>query len=144
MKSSLFLIFTLASLTTTLSASPTPPPNSKHASVKAEKKNGKQPTAHELAESANGWTYQKGEWVHPDGYKYANGKILRTTAKTGRASPKPPGKLALANPEKLTATASSAVENPNKTAADKTAADKAAEKARNLAPRPAPQTGTHL
>ena len=139
MKSFLFLVLAFATFTTTLSASPTPPPNPKRASLKAEKHSGKQPAAHELAESANGWTYQKGEWLHPDGYKYINGKILRTTAKTGRAFPKPPGKLALANPEKLTATAMPAVEMPNKPVADKTA-----EKARNLAPRPASQTGTHL
>ena len=96
-----------------------------------------------LIQSANGWTYVNGQWVHPDGYKFVNNKIARTTAKTGRAYPEPPGKLAQKNPAKLaprtrSATAPSA-EDP------RTAAEKAAEvRRKNLTPRPAPQTGSHL
>jgi hypothetical protein len=95
-----------------------------------------------LLESANGWMFVNNEWVHPDGYKFVNNRVLRTTAKAGKAFPKPPGKLALENPTKLTA-------RPNSTGAvpkePQTAAEKAAETRRkNLTPAPAPQTGTHL
>src|SRR5688572_8972648 len=54
-----------------------------------------------VIESANGWIYVNGQWLHPDGYKFVNNKIIRTTAKTGRAYPEPPGKLAQQNPAKL-------------------------------------------
>jgi len=87
-------------------------------------------------------TYQlfvNGEWVHPDGYKFVNNKVLRTSAKTAQPLPKPPGKLALENPAKLTARPKSAADEA------KTAAEKAAETRRkNLTPPAASQTGTHL
>jgi hypothetical protein len=93
-----------------------------------------------LAQSANGWTYVKGEWVHPDGYKFVNGKVLRTTAKLGKPAPEPPGKLALENARKLEPKS-----KPSASETAKTAAEKAAEQRRkNLTPRPASQTGTHL
>jgi hypothetical protein len=84
--------------------------------------------------------YVNGEWIHPDGYKFVNNKIIRTTAKMGKAVPRPPGKLALENPAKLAPSNKSATKDDAKTAAEK-----AAETHRkNLEPRPAPQTGTHL
>jgi hypothetical protein len=95
-----------------------------------------------LIESANGWMYVNGEWVHPDGYKFVNNKVLRTTAKAGKSLPNPPGKLALENPTKLTPRTKSAGVVPKEA---QTSAEKAAEARRkNLTPRPAPQTGTHL
>ena len=96
-----------------------------------------------LIESANGWIYVNGQWVHPDGYKFVNNKIVRTTAKTGRAYPEPPGKLAQENPTKLAPrTKSAAAPSPENV---QVATEKAAEARRkNLAPRPAPQTGSHL
>ena len=139
MKRRLFLFLALAIFASTLPASPTPPPSKKRTSAKNEKKGGAQTISKDLAQSANGWTYVKGEWVHPEGYKYVNGKILRTTARLGQAIPKPPGKLALENPEKLTPTPAPVLDS-----ASKAAADKAAERARNLSPKPASQTGTHL
>ncbi len=96
-----------------------------------------------VIESANGWIYVNRQWLHPDGYKFVNNKIIRTTAKTGRAYPEPPGKLAQQNPAKLSprtkpAAAPSADDS-------RTTAEKAAEvRRKNLAPRPAPQTGSHL
>ena len=90
-------------------------------------------------ESANGWVYVNGQWVHPDGYKFMNNKVFRTTAKTGQSVPKPPGKLALENPTKLAARPKTAAEEA------KSAAEEAAERRqKNLTPRPASQTGTHL
>ena len=135
----LFFLLALTSFAIALPASPTPTPRPQHTSHKSEKK-GEEPksVSGDLAQSANGWTYVNGEWVHPDGYKYVNGRILRTTAQRGKAIPQPPGKLALQNAQKLTPTTAPA---PN----SKTAAEKAAEiRRKNLQARPAPQTGTNL
>lgn len=135
MKRTLIFLLAFTSFTIALQAAPTPTPAPKRTSNKSEKISGPQET---LAQSANGWTFVKGEWVHPEGYKFANGKVLRTTARTGKAFPKPPGKLALDNAQKLTP-------KPTPAADTKTAAQKAAdERRKNLAPRPAPQTGSHL
>jgi hypothetical protein len=102
------------------------------------------PTRNQLIESANGWLYVNGEWFHPDGYKFVNNKVLRTTAKTGKSLPKPPGKLALENPTQLAAQTKSVTAPPPKNDA-KTPVDRAAEERRkNLTPTAAPQTGTHL
>jgi hypothetical protein len=140
MKRTLLFLAVFTSFTIALQASPTPTPHPKRTSTKRQHKSGGQKTvSDEVAQSANGWSYVKGEWVHPDGYKYVNGKILRTTARLGRAFPKPPGKLALENVEKLTPTTNPAPDTA------KTAAEKAAETRRkNLTPTAAPQTGTHL
>ena len=96
-----------------------------------------------LIRSANGWIYLNGQWVHPDGYKFVNNKIVRTTAKTGRTYPEAPGKLAQENPAMLAPrTKSAAAPSPGN---DPVAAEKAAEiRRKNLTPRPAPQTGSHL
>jgi len=102
------------------------------------------PVRARLIESANGWMYVNGQWVHPDGYKFVNKKVQRTTARAGKTFPNPPGKLALENPTKLTPPAKSAgaLSVPREAPTD---AEKAAETRRkNLTPRPAPQTGTHL
>jgi hypothetical protein len=136
MKRPLLFLVALTSFTIALQAAPTPTPSANRTSNKSAKTKRVQET---LAESANGWSYIKGEWVHPDGYKYVNGKILRTTARAGKQHPTPPGKLALENAQKL-----SPKTNPAPDTA-KTAAETAAEtKRRNLQQRPAPQTGTHL
>ena len=91
-----------------------------------------------ILESANGWTYVNSEWIHPDGYKFANNKVVRTTAKAGRPLPKLPGKLAQQNAIKLAPGA-----KPPSDARSVT--DKAAEtRQKNLYQRPASQTGTHL
>ena len=97
------------------------------------------PTRAQVLESANGWNFVNGEWVHPDGYKFVNNKVIRTTAKTGKQLPKPPGQLALENAAALTLRPKSAPVEA------KTAAEKAAEERRkNLEPRPAPKMGSHL
>ena len=96
-----------------------------------------------IIESANGWIYVNGQWLHPDGYKFVNNKVLRTTAKAGKTFPNPPGKLALENPTKLTPRTKNAPRSVPDEA--QTAAEKAAEARRkNLNPTPASQTGTHL
>jgi hypothetical protein len=84
--------------------------------------------------SATGWNYVKGEWVHPDGYKYVKGQVVRTGAQTHKSPPKPPSKALLDSVKTRPAPSP----DPNSAAA------KAAQKERNLTPRPAPQTGSHL
>ena len=136
MKRPFFFLLTFTSFAIALPAAPTPSPGPNRTSTKSEKKAAPQET---VAQSANGWSFAKGEWIHPDGYKYANGKILRTTARPGKLVPKPPGKLALENPQQL------APKNVSAPAVTKTEAErKAEEKAKNLAPRAAPQTGSHF
>jgi hypothetical protein len=96
-------------------------------------------TPSEIAKSANGWSYVKGEWIHPDGYKFVRNQVLRTTAKPGRTAPEPPGKLALENAQNWTPT-TAPVQEKTKSDAER----KADEKRKNLEVRPAPQTGTHI
>ncbi len=131
------LLFSLAftSFAIVLPAAPTPTPGPNRTSQKNQQKSGPQET---VAQSANGWSFVKGEWIHPEGYKFVNGKVLRTTARPGRPYPKPPGKLALENPQQLAPKTAPAVQT--QTEAEK----KAEERRKNLAPRPAPQTGTHM
>ena len=127
-----------------LRAEPPAKPERTRSSADVKKTTDQGPARNRLIESANGWLYVNGEWLHPDGYKFVNNKVLRTTAKTGKSLPKPPGKLALENPTKLAAQTKSATA-PLPKNDPKTPADKAAEERRkNLTPTAAPQTGTHL
>lgn len=139
MKRTLLFLLAFTSFAIALHPSPTFARNPKRTLSKSEKNSGGQKaTFAEIALSAQGWSYVKGEWIHPDGYKYVNGKILRTTARPGKTAPAPPGKLALENPQKLA---------PKNTPApaSKTAAETAAEiRRKNLEPTPASQTGSHL
>src|SRR5207302_5108428 len=83
---------------------------------------------------AEGWNYVKGEWIHSDGYKYVNGQVIRTGTQTHKRPPKPPTR-ALLNSVKPKSTPTPA---PNSAAAN------AAVRERNLTPRPASHTGSHL
>ncbi len=136
MKRTLLFLLAFTGFAIALQAEPTPKHRSKRNSSKHE---SRERFSGNLAESANGWNYVNGEWIHPDGYKYVRGQVLRTTAKAGRAAPEPPGKLAQENARKLAPNATLAPDNV------KTAAEKAAEeRRRNLTPTAAPQTGSHL
>ena len=84
--------------------------------------------------SAEGWSYVKGEWIHVDGYKYVRGQVVRIGAQTHKSPPKPPSKALL----------NSVRTKPAPSPDPNSAAAKAAQKERNLNPRPASQTGTHL
>jgi len=81
-----------------------------------------------------GWSLSNGVWVHSDGYKFVNNQVVRVGTQTHKAPPKPPTKA-----EMDAATKKVAPKTPAEIAAAK-----AAEREKNLAPRPAPQTGTHL
>jgi hypothetical protein len=134
MKRNLFFLLALTSFAIALHPSAASAKSPKRTSSKTEKT----VTSTEVAQAAHGWSYVKGEWIHPNGYKYVKGQVLRTTAKIGQPAPEPPGKLALEHPEKLTLKAP-APQNA------KTAAETAADiKRKNLETRPAPQTGSHL
>ena len=139
MKRHLLSFLTLVSVASALPASPTPTPNPKRTSPKIERKEAAPSVSNDLAQSANGWSYVNNEWVHPLGYKFVNGKVLRTTARAGKAFPRPPGRLALENAQRLTPKTNPAPDRA------KIAAEKAAETRRkNLTPTAAPQTGSHL
>ena len=129
MKRIFLSVIALTSFAVALSAAPTP----SDSAAKSEKSSSTTPASTDLLRSANGWTFVHGEWVHPDGYKYVNGKVERTTARAGHPLPKPPGKLALDNPEKL-----SQASNTTKPS------DKSSAKTKNVSTRPAPQTGSNL
>lgn len=125
-------IFSLLVVTTgfaaaTLHADPTPSPRPQSGTDAIAKSAPVTPLR-------EGWNYVKGEWVHSEGYKYVNGRVVRTTAPTNKRPPRPPSK-ALLNAVKT---------KPSPTPDPNSAAAKAAEKERNLRPRPASQTGTHL
>src|SRR5471030_1363329 len=98
MKRALLFLLVFASLSITHQAWSQSKPSSKN----EKKSGGQKATFTDIVQSAHGWSYVKGEWVHPDGYKYVKGQVLRTTAKAGKDAPEPPEKLALENPQKLT------------------------------------------
>jgi hypothetical protein len=122
----LLISLTILAIPASLTAEPTP------SADKPSRKNAAPKVA--PAASAEGWTYVKGEWIHPDGYKYVKGQVMRISAQTHKTAPKPPSK-ALLDSVKAKPTPAP---DPNSTAT------KAAQKERNLQPRPASQTGTHL
>lgn len=139
---SLILLTTLAAAVS-LNAEPTPTPGTdRTSSRKANKVEGPKPPAKTnvvpkivpTAPLAEGWNYVKGEWIHSDGYKYVKGQVIRTGAQTHKSPPKPPSKSLLDSVKTKPAPSP----DPNSAAA------KAAQKERNLAPRPASQTGSHL
>ena len=106
-------------------------------SSKKSRKNTQTNTASTVANTpvTSGWSYTNGVWTHVDGYKLVNGKVVRSGIQTHKKAPNPPTKAEMdAVMKKLSAP---------KTAAQE-AADKAAQRERNLAPKPAPQTGSHF
>ena len=127
-------VIALTSFAVALSAAPTP----SDSATKNEKSGATTAASTELVRSANGWIFVRGDWVHPDGYKYVNGKVQRTTAHAGHPLPKPPGKLALDNPEKLSQASIPVASNTTKPG------DKSSAKSKNVSTRPAPQTGSNL
>lgn len=82
-----------------------------------------------------GWSLVDGVWMHSDGYKFVKGQLFRTGTHTHKRPPSPPTKAQM--------DAATKRNRPPQTAAE-IAAAKAAERERNLRPRPAPQTGSNL
>jgi len=81
-----------------------------------------------------GWSLVNGVWMHSDGYKFVQGRIIRNGAPSSKRPPNPPTQAQI-----------DAVTKKKKapTAAELSAA-KAAERERNLRPAPAPRMGSHL
>src|SRR4051812_13266550 len=106
-------------------------PSKKHTK---SKKTESTSSATALANTASGWSVANGVWVHSDGYKFVNGQVIRSSPQTHKPAPKPPTQAEL----------NAAANKKNAKTPAQQAADKAAERERNLTPRPAPQTGSHL
>jgi hypothetical protein len=111
-------------------------------SLQAEPKTSKKsksqkntPTVVATSPLPSGWSYTNGVWTHVDGYKLVNGQVVRSGIQTHKKAPKPPTKQEM----------DAALKKPKgpKTAAE-IAAEKAAQRERNLTPGPAPQTGSHF
>lgn len=114
--------------------SPTPAPSSHRYSNKKTKKEA----AVKIVPAAPlpaGWSLVNGVWMHSDGYKFVNGQLIRVGSQTHKRPPKPPTQAEMDSATKK--------KKGPPTPAEIDAA-KAAERQRNLQPRPAPQTGTHL
>jgi len=125
----IFLVVTFTSIVSMVTVRAEPP--------KKKTRHTKTDATAQVAPAAplvQGWTLTNGVWMHSDGYKFVNGSVVRIGTQTHKPPPKPPTQAQLDAAKKKSATPS---------AADAAAA-KAAERERNLAPRPAPQTGTHM
>ncbi|HYJ03955.1 MAG TPA: hypothetical protein VEX43_02405 [Chthoniobacterales bacterium] len=109
-----------------------PTPSSKKQSSKKTKKEAIIAPAKPLP---LGWSLVDGVWTHSDGYKFVKGQLVRTGTHTHTRPPKPPTKAEMDAATKKTRRPQTAAE---------IAAAKAAERERNLRPRPAPQTGSNL
>jgi hypothetical protein len=114
-----------------LSAEPAPSSKKKPAQ-KTKKETAATTPVKALPES---WSLVNGVWVHPHGYKFVRGQVVRLGIQTHKSAPKPPTQAEMDAVTKRN--------RPPQTAAE-IAAAKAAERERNLRPRPASQTGSNL
>ena len=131
------MVLTTLAAAVSLQAEPTPSADRTSKKVERQKPQAKINAAPKNVPAPplmEGWNYVKGEWIHSDGYKYVNGRVIRTGAQIHKRPPKPPSR-SLLNSVKI---------KPAPTPALDSAAAKAAEIERNKRPRPAPQTGTNL
>jgi hypothetical protein len=99
----------------------------------SKKKSNRVPKIVPAAPLKEGWSLVNGVWTHSDGYQFVKGQVLRVGTQTHKKPPKPPTKAEM----------DAAMKKPAPKAVDPATA-KAAEREKNLTPRPAPQTGTHL
>ncbi|HEY2139094.1 MAG TPA: hypothetical protein VGH00_03375 [Chthoniobacterales bacterium] len=124
--------------TVTVNADPSPTPSNKKVQKQAARTSRAKTmkTAEIVPAPAlkEGWSRVNGTWVHSDGYKLVNGQVVRVGTQTHKKPPKPPTKAEM----------EAATRNARSPSPADAAAQKAAERERNLTPRPAPQTGTHL
>jgi hypothetical protein len=118
--------------TSALRADPTP---SKKSSSRKKTTSNAAPKIEPAAPLVSGWSYSNGVWTHVDGYKLVNGQVVRSGVQTHKKAPPPPTKAEMDAVMKKKQAAKTAAE---------IAAEKEAQRQRNLAPRPASQTGTHL
>jgi hypothetical protein len=123
----------ISALSAGLSLRAEPTPSKKSTKQSSKTKSSQTPAAAPLK---SGWTLTNGVWMHPDGYKLVNGQVVRSGPTTHKAAPKPPTKAEM--------DAATAPKSNKPKSATEVAAEKEAQRQRNLAPRPAPQTGSHL
>lgn len=107
------------------------PPSKKHST----KKETTAPKVVPATPLASGWSYANGVWTHVDGYKLVNGRVVRAGVQTHKKAPPPPTKAEMDAAMKKKPAAKTPAE---------IAAEKEAQRQRNLAPRAASQTGSHL
>lgn len=124
------LVVTSFSSVVVLQAEPTPSPKAKVPKSKTVAASESTPAV----SLPGGWSNVNGVWTHPDGYQFIRGQVVRVGKQTHKKPPQPPTKAQI----------EATVKKPAPKAPVDAAAAKAAERERNLAPRPAPQTGTHL
>jgi hypothetical protein len=118
----------LASLTATTALKADPPSKKKKASQSTAK-------VEPATTFPSGWSYGNGGWTHVDGYKLVNGQVVRVGIQTHKKAPPPPTKAEM----------DAVMKKPSAKTAAEVAAEKEAQRQRNLAPsRPASQTGSHL
>jgi hypothetical protein len=112
-----------------------PSPNEKSSSQKKKETTRTVPKIVPATPLASGWSYTNGVWMHVDGYKLVNGQVVRARVHTHKKAPKPPTKAEMESVTK---------KKPAPQTPAEAAAAKAAQRERNLTPRPAAQTGSHL
>ncbi len=127
-------IAVLTSFAATAALRANPPPKTDSSSSKNKNETKAAPKVVTAPPLKQGWSLVKGVWTHSDGYKLVNGQVVRVGTQTHTKPPKPPTKAEM----------DAAMKKPAPKTPTDPAAAKAAERERNLAPRPAPQTGTHL
>jgi hypothetical protein len=111
------------------------PPKKDSSSQKTKTTSKSAPKIEAANPLASGWSYTNGVWTHVDGYKLVNGQVVRMGTQTHTKPPKPPTKAEMDSVMKKKPSAKTQAE---------ISAEKAAQRERNLAPRPSSQTGTHL
>ncbi len=109
-------------------------PSSKKKATKTTKKENTTAVLTPTKPLPQGWSLVNGVWMHSDGYKFVQGRIIRNGAPSSKRPPNPPTQAQI-----------DAVTKKKKapTAAELSAA-KAAERERNLRPAPAPRMGSNL
>ena len=123
-----FAVLTSFAATAPVNAEPSP----------SKKKSQTTKTAPQIAPSAplkSGWSLVNDVWTHSDGYQFVKGQVVRVGTQTHKKPPPPPTKAEMDAATKKSPAAKTPAE---------IAAEKSAQRERNLAPRPASQTGTHL
>jgi hypothetical protein len=115
-----------------LNAEPTPSSPKKKSSNASSKKTD---AAASTTSTVSGWSMVNGVWMHSDGYKFVNNQVVRSSPQTHKPVPKPPTQADIQ---------AAARKKPAAKTPAEMAAEKAAQKERNMAPRPASQTGSHL
>ena len=124
-------VLTSFAATAALKADPSPSNDSRSSKKKSSKT---VPKPVPVAPQKLGWSLANGVWTHSDGYQFVNGQVIRVGTQTHKKPPKPPTKAEM----------DAATKNTRPQTPADAAAKKADEREKNLTPRPAPQTGTHL